>query len=270
RIEYQYRLEGFDRVKATPQVAGDRIVFRIVEGPRIRLGQVHFDGATLFDLEELKQLVPGRFLGEAPPYSLRLVLLIEDGVISAYRDRGYIDIVVSQRVSPEPDKNGRVHVWFAIEEGQPYSVSEIRGVPSLYELQLKLVEGGDAPDLRHAVGLPFLDCEPDVDAAVLVRLRRDPLGDDDVDVTPVPIGRNHAVLDQQHEPERVRRRFAQEAAGNELFELLEIEEGRAVEMDLTETDSRPLDDPEHDAIPGDLRGRFHAVESFEPVLVLDA
>src|SRR5688500_18880978 len=33
RIEYRYRLEGFDRVKVTPRVDGDRIVFKIEEGP---------------------------------------------------------------------------------------------------------------------------------------------------------------------------------------------------------------------------------------------
>src|SRR6185436_12267840 len=75
RIEYQYRLEGFDRVHVLWRVEGANITFEVEEGPRIRLGQVHFDGATVFDNEELKQLVPGRFLGEPPPYSLRLLLL---------------------------------------------------------------------------------------------------------------------------------------------------------------------------------------------------
>jgi len=137
RIEYQYRLEGFDRVHVTPRVAGDHIVFKVEEGPRIRLGQVHFDGATVFEVEELKQLVPGRFLGEPPPYSLRLVLLLEEGIIAAYRDRGYIDVVVGRRISPEPEKNGRINVWFVIDEGKPYFVTEIRGLPSEVGLEQK-------------------------------------------------------------------------------------------------------------------------------------
>lgn len=139
RLEYRYRLEGFDRVRVTSRVSEGQIIFHIEEGPRIRLTQVHFDGATVFSVEDLKQLVPGRFLGEPPPYSLRLVLMIEEGVIAAYRDRGYVDVAVTRRVS-DPGSTNRVIVWFNIDEGQPYFVTEIRGIPSESELQKKTAE----------------------------------------------------------------------------------------------------------------------------------
>jgi outer membrane protein insertion porin family len=140
RIEYHYRLDGFDRVKVTPNVRGDKIVFKIEEGPRIRLGHVRFEGATVFTAEVLRELVPGKFLGDPPPYSLRLVLMIEDGLIAAYRQKGYADILVTRRVSPEPDKNGRISVWFTIEEGRPYVVTEIRGLPFDGKLLAKTAE----------------------------------------------------------------------------------------------------------------------------------
>jgi len=140
RIEYRYRLEGFDRIRVEWRVEKDRIVFKVAEGPREYLGQVHFAGATVFAVEELKQLVPGRFLGDRPPYSLRLVLLIEEGILAAYRDRGYMDAVVTRRISSEPDKNGRINVWFTIEEGKPYFLSEIRGLPPEPGLTLKTGE----------------------------------------------------------------------------------------------------------------------------------
>ncbi len=140
RIEYEYRLRGFDRIQVRWRLDGAKILFEIEEGPQIRLGQVHFDGATVFENEELKQLVPGRFLGEPPPYSLRMLLQIEEGMIAAYRDRGYLDAVVTRRISPEPEKNGRVNVWYTIDEGKPYVVSEIRGIPSEIGLELKTAE----------------------------------------------------------------------------------------------------------------------------------
>jgi outer membrane protein insertion porin family len=140
RIEYRYRLEGFDRVRVTSRVEGDRVIFQVAEGPRVRLGQVHFDGATVYSVEELRQLVPGRFLGEPPPYSLRLILMIEEGVFAAYRARGYIDVAVARWTSPEPDRNSRIHVWFAIHEGKPYVVTEIRGLPSDPKLLEKTAE----------------------------------------------------------------------------------------------------------------------------------
>src|SRR5262249_49194122 len=137
---YLYRLEGFDRVRVQPRRAGPRIIFHIEEGVQVRLGRVHFEGTTVFEVEELKQLVPGRFLGESPPYSLRLVLLIPEGIFAAYRDRGYVDGVVPRTVSPEPEKNGRINVWFTIEEGKPYFVTEIRGLPSEFGLEQKTAE----------------------------------------------------------------------------------------------------------------------------------
>jgi outer membrane protein insertion porin family len=140
RIEYEYRLLGFDRVHVRWFPEGPRIVFEIEEGPRIRLGQVHFDGATVFETEELKQLVPGRFLGEPPPYSLRLVLQMEEGLIAAYRDRGYVDATITRRVSPEPEKNGRINVWYTIDEGKPYFVAETRGIPPESGLETKTAE----------------------------------------------------------------------------------------------------------------------------------
>src|SRR5436190_9726565 len=99
RMEYEYRLLGFDRVQIRWRLDGPRIVFEIEEGPQVRLGQVRFEGATVFTTEELRQLVPGRFLGEPPPYSLRLVLQVEEGMIAAYRDRGYVDAVKIGRAS---------------------------------------------------------------------------------------------------------------------------------------------------------------------------
>jgi len=130
RIEYHYRLDGFDRVKVTPSVKGDRVLFKIEEGPRIRLGHVRFEGSTVFRGEALRELVPGKFLGDPPPYSLRLVLMIEDGLIAAYKMKGYADVAVSRRLSTDPDKEGRISVWFTIDEGHPYQVTEIRGLPS--------------------------------------------------------------------------------------------------------------------------------------------
>jgi outer membrane protein assembly complex protein YaeT len=129
RMEYRYRLEGYDRVQVTPRVVAEFMIFHIEEGHRVYLGQVDFIGATVFRVEDLRHLVPGRFLGDPPPYSLRLAILIEEGVLAAYRDRGYLDAAVSREVSPEPDKYGRLSVRFTISEGKPYTVSEIRGVP---------------------------------------------------------------------------------------------------------------------------------------------
>jgi outer membrane protein assembly complex protein YaeT len=135
RIEYQYRLDGYDRVRVVPRFEGAQIVFVIEEGPRIHLGSVHFEGANVFKTEELRQLVPGRFLGDAPPYSLRLVLQIEEGIIASYRQRGFIDIAVMRKA--QPDKDDRMNLTFIIDEGKPYVVAEIRNLPGVAGLHEK-------------------------------------------------------------------------------------------------------------------------------------
>jgi outer membrane protein insertion porin family len=130
RIEYRYRLSGYDRVAVTPRVEGKKIIFHIDEGSRIQLAQVHFEGSTLFKDEELKELAPSRFLGNLPSYSRRSVILMEEGIVSAYRDRGYLDVQVTHRTAVQEGREDRMVVWFVIHEGNPYSVTEIRGLPS--------------------------------------------------------------------------------------------------------------------------------------------
>src|SRR6516225_12447545 len=108
RIEYRYRLNGFDRVAVTPRVEGKKIIFHIDEGARILLAQVHFDGATVFKPEELKEITPSRFLGNLPPYSRRSLILMEDGLVTAYRDRGYLDVQVTHRTAVQEGREDRM------------------------------------------------------------------------------------------------------------------------------------------------------------------
>jgi outer membrane protein assembly complex protein YaeT len=130
RIEYRYRLDGFDRVAATPRVEGQKIVFHIDEGARVLLAQVHFEGATMFKPDELKELAPSRFLGNLPSYSRRSIILLEDSIVSAYRERGFLDVQVTHRTAVQEGHDDRMVVWFTIQEGSPHVVTEIRGLPS--------------------------------------------------------------------------------------------------------------------------------------------
>lgn len=146
RIEYRYRLDGFDRVVVSSRVEPSRIVFHIEEGPRILLAQVHFEGATVFRNEELKELTPGRFLGSLPPFSNRSIILLEDSLLSAYRGKGYSDVTVTHRTAVQEGYEDRVVVWFMINEGKPYTVSEIRGLPP---------EAGLEEKTRDFLGKPY-------------------------------------------------------------------------------------------------------------------
>ncbi len=173
RIEYRYRLSGFDRVDVTSSVAGKKIVFHITEGARMLLAQVHFDGATVFKVEELRQLAPSRFLGNLPPYSQRSVILMEDSIVAAYRDRGYLDVVVTHRIAVQDGLEDRMIVWFTIQENNPHAITEIRrpyspGVPEALEGAIvdfyrdhghPFATARVKPKIDHASGSVILDVE---------------------------------------------------------------------------------------------------------------
>lgn len=164
RIAYRYRLAGYDRVSVTTSVKDRKIVFRIEEGVRLLLAQVHFEGATVFRSEELRALAPSRFLGTLPPYSQRAVILMEDSIVAAYRDRGYLNVVVTHRASLQEGREDRMGVWFVIQEGSPHSVTEIRGLPSDPALEEKT---------RGFLGRPYSPGTPEAIEAAVVDFYRD-------------------------------------------------------------------------------------------------
>ena len=164
RIEYRYRLSGFDRVAVTPRVEGKKIIFHIDEGARILLAQVHFDGSTLFNEEELKELTPSRFLGSLPTYSRRSLILMEEGIVAAYRDRGYPDVQVTHRTAVQEGHEDRMVVWFVIHEGNPHVVAEIRGLPAEAALEKKTAE---------FLGKPYTPATPETVEAAIVDFYRE-------------------------------------------------------------------------------------------------
>ncbi|MBV8878441.1 MAG: BamA/TamA family outer membrane protein [Planctomycetaceae bacterium] len=164
RIQYRYRLAGYDRVTVTSRQQGKKLIFRVDEGARLLLAQVHFDGATVFKSDELSRLVPSRFLGTLPPYSQRAVTLMEESIVAAYRDRGYLDIAVTHRTAVQEGWKDRMVVWFRIQEGNPHLVTEIRGLPSDTALEEKT---------RVFLGKPYTPGTPEALEASIVDFYRE-------------------------------------------------------------------------------------------------
>lgn len=164
RIEYRYRLSGFDRVNVESSVKDKKILFHITEGSRMLLAQVHFDGSTVFKADELRQLGPTRFLGNLPAFSQRAIILMEDSIVAAYRDRGYLDIAVTHRSALQDGSEDRMIVWFAIQENNPHVVTEIRGLPDDDALREKT---------REFLGRPYSPATPEAVEAAIVDFYRD-------------------------------------------------------------------------------------------------
>ena len=162
RLVHRYQLEGYRDVTVAPTAEPEKIVFEIREGTRFVLGRVHFRGNRTISDVELEALVPEGLLGARPAYSPRLRALLEDGMVGAYRARGYIDATVATQQTAD-EEEGKVHLTVEIEEGRAFQVAAIEGISGMPELESAL---------RARVGAAYTPATVrEVEAAVVDFLR---------------------------------------------------------------------------------------------------
>lgn len=104
------------------------LVYRIEEGPKVRVREVFFEGNVAIDEPELRKLVqtkPAMWIFRAGAYDPDVVAADAVEVQNHYRQEGYLDARVSYRVEPGAEP-GDLNVVFAIVEGRPYRVETIR------------------------------------------------------------------------------------------------------------------------------------------------
>lgn len=103
------------------------LIFKIVEGPRVRVKEVAFEGNDAFPGPELATQV------RTKPYFFlfRKGQIDEDQLIDDvaaidrfYRDRGFVDVRVDRRIDLSPDSK-EAKVTFVVAEGRQYRVRRI-------------------------------------------------------------------------------------------------------------------------------------------------
>ena len=117
--------------------AARRVVYRITEGPRVRVREIVFEGAEAFSERKLNSLIQTK----------TYVMVFRVGAFDAeqadrdaielerfYRDEGFLDAQVGYRLEFDELERSDLIVVFVIEEGPRYAVDEI------------LVEGATAFD----------------------------------------------------------------------------------------------------------------------------
>lgn len=131
RIKQAYELKGYfvtDVLVDTKQLEETGVlIFRIREGPRVRLRTIQFEGNTAFSDKELKSKI------ESNTY----VFIFRDGAVSQekldrdaerirdfYRQRGYLDAQCGRRVQMSNDQRD-ANVVFDIDEGSIYRVKSV-------------------------------------------------------------------------------------------------------------------------------------------------
>jgi outer membrane protein insertion porin family len=152
RIEELYRQKGYyyARVSVDEQELEDTglVLFRILEGDRLKVTGIRFTGNESFSDKQLRRELETKvatFFSKGQLDDDKLDTDIAN-LISFYRDRGYLDIRADRLVQPAP--NGRESiVTYIIEEGQLYTLRSV-------QIQIES-EPGQAPvfDQKQIAGL---------------------------------------------------------------------------------------------------------------------
>ena len=107
------------------------LLFRVIEGPRVRVKAIEFDGNHAFTDDQLHAEISTR---TAVPLFRRGELdedrLVEDvnTLVRYYEDNGYLDVRVDRIVELSPD-NTEVKVTFLVVEGRLFTLRAIRTEP---------------------------------------------------------------------------------------------------------------------------------------------
>ncbi|MEM7227792.1 MAG: outer membrane protein assembly factor BamA [Planctomycetota bacterium] len=103
------------------------LIFRVLEGPRVRVRELAFEGNKAFGPKQLKREIDTR----------TAVFILNRGVIDEerlvedvaaldrfYKDRGYLDVRVDRTVELSPDSR-EARVTFIIDEGRQYTLGNV-------------------------------------------------------------------------------------------------------------------------------------------------
>lgn len=104
------------------------LIYRVREGPKVRIQGIDFEGNGVFSDEQLESRIQS---DEYFPIFNKGRLNREQLELDAarirgfYEERGYLDARVGRRIALSPDQRSAV-VTFVIDEGQRYTVADIR------------------------------------------------------------------------------------------------------------------------------------------------
>ena len=152
-----YHFAEVDFIKKREAI-GDLVIFKITEGPKVKIRRVHLEGALSFSKDELLAKMP--FVDEPGLFSSKDFVLeqVKRDVVQLgrwYRGQGFLDAqVILQDWIPTPDHE-KVDLFIHIEEGPPFIVRSvtIEGVTLFDPEELKALMR-TKPGRRYAPGSP--------------------------------------------------------------------------------------------------------------------
>jgi outer membrane protein insertion porin family len=138
KIREYYQKSGYNQATVSYRIDRDRatglgrVVFEIVEGVKVRIRKVQFDGNTAFSDRKLRKVVETRkwnwlsWLTDTGKFRDDRFETDFDKLRDFYRDNGYLDVAIDpEKVRFEYPKSSRLILTFAIEEGRQYRVGSV-------------------------------------------------------------------------------------------------------------------------------------------------
>lgn len=130
-IEQKYKEDGYYYAQVTLDEAAleqeSRVIYRIVEGPRVRVKKILVEGNHVFGTRRLLSRIESR----------TYIWLLEKGALDEdkanrdalaiqqyYRDEAFLDARVGYRLEFDPVRREDVQLIFVVEEGDRYRVKE--------------------------------------------------------------------------------------------------------------------------------------------------
>ncbi|MGI9014059.1 MAG: outer membrane protein assembly factor BamA [Phycisphaerales bacterium] len=108
------------------------LIFRILEGPRVKVRSIKFFGNTAFSHDQLKRQLQTKtalFLFRKGRLDEQVIASDVASLESFYRDRGYQDVRVGRTIELSPDDR-EAKITFLIEEGAVFTMRSVTSVGS--------------------------------------------------------------------------------------------------------------------------------------------
>ncbi len=126
-----YRKHGYSQVEVEEQIAGNRLILNISEGPLTSIGETRFEGNAFVDDETLKGYLLGATYerlseaGDSIPYIEGDILTGVGRIRGYYLSEGFLDAVVDEPQIDIVAGGTKANITILIEEGTRYLISPI-------------------------------------------------------------------------------------------------------------------------------------------------
>ncbi len=132
-IERKYKDGGYAYVEVTVDEEALRtrqqVVYQVVEGPRVRIRQIAYEGNAAYKPRDLDRLVSSKtyiWIFRTGEYDADKAQRDAENIQTFYREHGFLEAEVSYRPEFLDETRGNLRLVFVINEGIRYSIKEIR------------------------------------------------------------------------------------------------------------------------------------------------